>query len=311
MADNFPFPTDPTMMAVAIAYRNKRLIADGVLPRAKAGKMEFKYFEHKLEEGFTVPDTIVGRKSKPNEVEFTATETSGMTKDYALDDPIPNVDIQNAPKGHDPAQHAVVTITNLIMLDREIRVANKVFDPAIYSAANKVQLSGTSQFSDYNNSDPITDITTGIDALIMRPNVMAIGRKPYSVLRRHPDIVKSINGTTGDKGIVRLEDMAELFELDKILVGEAFVNTARKGQPHNMQRVWGNHLSLHYLEELVETTNEQMPTFGFTAQFGDRLAGGDQDANIGMRGGTRVRVGESVEEVISSPDLGYFIEDVV
>lgn len=30
-----------------------------------------------------------------------------------------------------------------------------------------------------------------------------------------------------------------------------------------------------------------------------------------MRGGTRVRVGESVKEVISAADLGYFIENAV
>ncbi|MFV9531212.1 hypothetical protein ACNUIM_32135 [Pseudomonas aeruginosa] len=68
---NAPFPIDPELTAIAIAYRNGRMIADEVLPRVPVGKQEFKYWKYDLAQGFTVPETLVGRKSKPNEVEFT------------------------------------------------------------------------------------------------------------------------------------------------------------------------------------------------------------------------------------------------
>jgi hypothetical protein len=35
------------------------------------------------------------------------------------------------------------------------------------------------------------------------------------------------------------------------------------------------------------------------------------EPKVGMRGSTRVRVGESVREVVSASALGYFIEDAV
>ncbi|MGV8796604.1 hypothetical protein ACV373_31930, partial [Pseudomonas aeruginosa] len=58
---NAPFPIDPELTAIAIAYRNGRMIADEVLPRVPVGKQEFKFWKYDLAQGFTVPETLVGR----------------------------------------------------------------------------------------------------------------------------------------------------------------------------------------------------------------------------------------------------------
>jgi hypothetical protein len=52
-------------------------------------------------------------------------------------------------------------------------------------------------------------------------------------------------------------------------------------------------------------------TFGVTAQFGTRVAGSWDDKNIGLTGGKMVRAGESVKEVITAADLGYFVQNAV
>lgn len=46
-------------------------------------------------------------------------------------------------------------------------------------------------------------------------------------------------------------------------------------------------------------------TFGFTAEYGTRIAGAEYDSRIGLRGGRRVRVGESVKEIVCAPELGF------
>jgi hypothetical protein len=306
---NAPFPIQPELTAIAIGYRNTRLIADEVLPRVPVGKQEFKYLKYNLADGFTLPDTKVGRKSKPNEVEFSATEQTDSAEDFGLDDPIPQADIDNAPPNYDPVGRSVEGVTDLILLDREVRTANLVFNAANYGAANKTTLSGTSQFNDFANSDPIATIMNALDACIMRPNIMTIGRAAFSTLVRHPKIVKAVLGNSGDSGIARRRDLAELFELEDVLVGEAFLNTARKGQPVALSRVWGKHISLLYRDKNADTRGRV--TFGFTAQWGNRVAGAQPDGDIGLRGGQRVRVGESVKELIVAPDVGYFIQNAI
>jgi len=306
---NAPFPITPELTAIAIAYKNQKLIADDVLPRVPVGKQEFKYTKYKLADGFTVPDTKVGRKSAPNQVEFGAEEVTASTEDFGLDDPIPQADLDNAPANLDPRGQAVENLTNLILLDREVRAANLVFNANNYGAANKLTLAGTSQFSDFANSDPIATIMDALDACVMRPNVMVIGRPAFSVLARHPKIVKAVLGNAGDSGIARRQDIADLFELEEVLVGEAFYNTARKGQNVSLARAWGKHIALIYRDKTANTRGGI--TFGFTAQWGNRIAGSIPDKNIGLRGGELVRVGESVKEVICANDLGFFLQNVV
>lgn len=304
------FPIQPELTAIAIAYKNRSLIADQILPRVPVGKQEFKYLKYNLAEGFTLPDTKVGRKSAPNKVEFTATEVTDSCVDYALDDPIPNADIENAPPNFDPRAVAVEGIMDLIKLDREVRVAAAVFDYTnSYGASNKQTLVGTSQFSDYTNSDPIGVLTAAIDGMIMRPTKITMGQAVWTKLRMHPKLVQAVFGNNQSNGILTREQFLALFELEELLVGASFLNSAKKGQTPSLARVWGKHISLTYSNQVAAQSGRT--TFGFTAQWGSPIAGAEFDRNIGMRGGEVVRAGESVKEVICATDLGYMIKDAV
>lgn len=308
-----PFPIDPVLTGITLAYANRRLIADVVLPRSRPmPRQAFNYRKWNLGEGFTLPNTKVGRKSAPEEVEFTGVRIPDETDDYGLDDVVPNDDIANAGEAADPLGRASEGLTDLLLLDREVRVAGLTFDAAAYPAANTVTLSGTSQWSDTSGtSDPIDDVMTGLDVPILRPNVMVIGRLAFTKLIMHPDINKAIHGTSGDKGVVRMGQIAELFELDEVVVGEGFINTAKRGQTVTLARAWGKHCLLLHRNMAAIGPNANQVTYGWTAQFGDRISGSLPEPKIGLRGSQRVRVGESVKELIAANDVAYFIEDAI
>lgn len=303
-----PFPINPHLTAIAIAYRNSRLIADGVLPRVPVSKQEFKYRLYALADGFTLPNTQVGRTSRPNQIEFGFTEASDFTRDYALDDPIPQADLDNAPDNYDPRAKSAEYVTNLVDLDREKRVADLVFAAGTYATANKATLSGTGQWS-HASSNPIKAIMDALDSMVMRPNIAVFGRATFSALIQHASIVKAFNGNSGDTGIATRQFLASLFELEEVFVGEGWLNTAKKGQTASMARVWGKHAAFIFRDSLADASRGT--TFGFTAQFGDRVSGNIPDENIGMRGGEFIRVGESVKELVTATDLGYFFQNAV
>lgn len=266
---------------------------------------------------FSVPDTLVGRKGRVAEVEFTGEERDGSVNDYGLEDVVPMSDIEKAQdmrrqkrSTFNPLDRATEGLTDLLLLDREVRTAAKVFDPSVYDADKKITLSGTSQFSDFDNSDPIGVISEALDAtFIMRPNVMTMGRAVWSKLSTHPHIVKAAHGNSGDKGRATRRQVADLFELEEILVGESFVNTARKGQAAAMSRVWGKHISLFHRNRQADSGRGV--TFGYTAEYGGRIAGQWFDRNRGLKGAQVVRVGEQVNEIIAAPAVGYFIQNAV
>ena len=136
-----------------------------------------------------------------------------------------------------------------------------------------------------------------------------MGRQVATKLRSHPKICKAIFGLQTDAGIVPLEALRNLLELDEINVGDGYINTAAPGLPASMSRVWGKHVALTYRDMMADPQGGI--TFGYTAQWGDRIAGTIIDPDIGLRGGERARVGESVVETITANDLGYFFQNAV
>lgn len=301
-----PYPIDPALTAIAIAYHNDKYIADMVLPRIRVAKQEFKFLRYSADTFFNVPDTKVGRRSRPNQVTLDATEITDSTEDHGLDGGVPMSDMENADERYDPLGNEVMFIQELIALDREQRVANTVFNAATYPAGLKQTLAGASQFSD-PASKPIETINAALDIPLMRPNQLIFGQAGWTRFRSHPQIVEAVKGTGAKEGNATREQVAALFEVDEVLVGSARGNSAKRGQAAQLVRLWGNHIAATYKAPVPEAKG--VVTFGGTFQWGDRIAGQWEDKNMGMRGGIAVRSGESVKERIIADQAGYFFEN--
>lgn len=323
MSARRPFPIDATLTAIAIGYRNPAhtLIGRRALPPLSVLSEKFKWMEFPLAEGFTVPDARVGRKGRVNQVEFSAEERDSSVEDFGLDDAIPLSDIKEAARARaekrsnfDPRGAAVEGLTNYIELIREVRAAAIVQNPENYAADKKLALSGTSQFSDYKNSDPFNVIDEAMEkTLVYRPNHMVLGQSVWSKLKKHPRLIKAVKGGLSDEGSITKEQFAALFELkpENILVGEALLNTTRKGQNPALSRVWGKSIQLLYLDPSKQVSDDYKVTFGFTAEYGNRISGSIDDGDIGLEGGERVRVGERVKEIIVAKDVGFQITNAI
>ncbi len=319
MAPRRPFIVDPVLTAIAIGYSNpaQALIADRVLPRVPVGGEKFKWTEYPLAEAFTVPETEVGRLGQVNQVTFNGEERTSSVKDYGLDVPIPQSDIKAAAdaraaglSSYDPEQHSTMMLTKLVELDREVRVAARVQDPASYDAARRIALVGTDKLSDYANSDPIGILDAAIDGtLIYRANTLVMGQPVWSKVKRHPKLVNAVNGNLTNEGMITPQQLAELLNIREVLIGEAFVNTAKPGQAATLARAWGNSISALYIDPTARPEGEI--TYGFTAQYGTRIAGRIEDEDVGLEGGCRVRSGERVKEEIVAKDVGYLIQNPI
>lgn len=313
MPTKAPFPVNPELTAVALAYRNPSLIADMVLPRVPTPKDAFKYYKFDKDAAFTVPDTKMGRKSEANVVEFGGTEVTDSTLDYGLKDIVPLQDLRNAEGTPlDPLANATANTTRLIQLDREVRVAGVVFATANYGANNRVTLAGSSQWSD-STSNPVSAILNALDVMIMRANKLVLGQAVWTMLRQHPKVVEAVKATGAGSnavGMVSREQVAALFELEEVIVGQAFVNSAKRGAAASYARCWGKHASLIYQEPV--TTTESATTFGFTAESGGGLRVRDWfDDKIGTDGAQIVQVVDTVKEVLPANDLGYLFANAV
>lgn len=310
------FPINPQLTAVAIAYRNPAgsNIADEVLPIKQTAK-KFMYTKYSAEQAFTIPDTKVGRKSEPNVVDFGGTQVNDECFDYGLDDIIPNDEVEawaampKAPGAASPQMISTTMLTHLVELDREVRVAGVVFNSASYAGANVETLSSTGQFSDYANSDPLYKFRSTLDKMLIRANTLVLGQSVWTYLSMHPKLVKAFNGNNGDSGVITRAALAQLLEIDRVLVGASFLNTAKKGQAATFSRAWGKSAALLCIDKMAASIDQ--PTFGFTAQWGSPVAGDINEPKTGLRGSVRVRMGKSQKEVICANDLGWYMAAAV
>ncbi|KPD10869.1 hypothetical protein [Phaeobacter sp. 11ANDIMAR09] len=323
MAPKRPFQSDAALTAIAIGYKNPEAsrIADEVMPRQTVPTEKFGWTEYPVEEAFNVPDARVGRKGRVNQLEFGGKTRTAEVEDFGLDAPVPFSDIRSAAAArkaglskHDPEGHAVEMISETVENIREVRVARTVHNAANYATGRKTTLSGSDQFSNYADSDPIGVIKTGLENVFIMPaNTMVMGRKVWGKISSHPKIVNAVKGNLTSEGIVTRQQFLELFAgegIKRLLIGDAFFNAAKPGQAANLQRAWGNHISLLHINKQVNTEGGGV-TWGLTAEFGGKVAGRIEDPDIGLEGGYRIRRGERVKELIVAKDVGYFIQNAV
>lgn len=318
MAYNSPFPVNPTLSAISIGYRNPATYyaADDVMPRQPVPNSAFKWMYYPIGQSFTVPFTQVGRLGRVNRVEFSGTLVDAATNDYGLEDAVPITDVNDAAAMRaaglgtfNPIDTATQGLTDLMMVDRELRVATVVQNPNNYGVKQRLALSGAAQFSD-PTSDPIGIIKAAMSAtLIFRPNLAVMSRNTWDVVSSHPKLVNAVRGNVTGQGIITTDEFAKLFSLKKVVLGEGFSNTARPGQAVNMSRIWGNSISLLFINPAVRPDNGM--TWGMTATFGDRFAGEWFDKDVGLQGGQVVRVGERMKEIVTAPEVGFIVQNAV
>lgn len=307
MPYQYPFSVDPILTSITLAYKNPRYIADSVLPRVKVPSESFKYRVFDKTTYLTVPDTSIGRKGAANEVELSYSERSASTVDHGLDQVISLKDIDAAKtQSYNPQQKAVEYLTELLALAREQRVAQLIFNASTYASQCK-QLETAEKF-DNGSSDPIATIIQAMDVPFFRPNTVVMGREVFSALIRHPKVLRTVYPNADGNGIINAGQLATILDVDQVLVGEARLNMAKRGGA-NIQPAWGKNMALLYIDPKAGA--QDMPTFGVTAEYGSRESRVVFDPNVGRKGANRVKVSESLGELVIAPDLGYLLQNVV
>ena len=141
-------------------------------------------------------------------------------------------------------------------------------------------------------------------------------QKVWTALRQHPKIVEAVAATgAGDQasGIVMKEAVAELFEVDRVLVGMAWYQSAKRGQADAFARLWGKHACAIHVRRDMASARDRMPKFCWTADaLGGLQVGTYEEPARGVnRGSTVVKVSECVKELVAYGRAGHLWRDAV
>src|SRR5665213_927207 len=124
------------------------------------------------------------------------------------------------------------------------------------------------------------------------------------MLREHPAIIERVKYS--QLGIITEQLMAEVLQLETVLVGEAGSNTAKEGQTDSLSYIWGKNAIVAYIAKQIRV---KMITFGITFTYSVRTVTRWRDED---RKGTYVRIGgDNYAQQIVAVNAAYLIANAI
>lgn len=300
-----------------VGYRPRGMIADQLFPVIPV-KHQTNAFA-KIDKGawFRLPTTLRAPNTAPREVNYTVSSDNYFATNYALATGVPFEVLDNADPPLDPLARAGEFLVDQLTLDFE----NRVFQTAVAGVGSQMVLSGPAAWSDFANSDPLTNLDVAREAIRQttgyNPNVVAMGARTWLKLKRHPDIVRAIYPGAGVGGTATQEAFGELLGVDKVLIGETIKNSAPEmwgGTDTQAQfsDVWSTHVLLAYV---APQPGMMTPTFGAAFRWTGPNVGASGPGNFAIErkrdtdiGRELLRTGYYQAEKIIAPELGFLIQ---
>lgn len=184
--------------------------------------------------------------SPPNTVDYEVGSETYTLVEHTLRDSVPDEERKNADQPFAPYEDATIGLQERIRIRQEKQAAGIFFDPDRWSY--KVTLSGSDQWSDFDNSDPFDVIQDGkssvLSKALRKPNIIIAGQEVFNKLVNHPKVLDRIKYTSRDS--ITPQMLAALFDVQEFLVGSAVENASKEGQEDNLVYIWGKHLFIGY-----------------------------------------------------------------
>jgi hypothetical protein len=251
---------DQPLNNVSVGYKNDDYFGERLFPVVPVKKQSGRYWVFGKEK-FKQYETIRHAKAEAREIApWSLSNSPYFCDDHSLKDAISDEELANS-DSTDVEVNTVENLTDAILLDFELRVANLVLGPG--SPVPCTTLSGTSQWSDYINSDPIAAAeaqkTAIKQAIGASANTLAVSYPVYSALRQHPRIIDRFKYT--QVGVLQADHLKAAFDVDNFWVMGAEYDTANEGQTPALNFVWGKSAILAYIPS---EPRRREPALGYT-----------------------------------------------
>jgi len=255
MPDAYAVHQDAVLSNMAVAYSQEgTFIADKVLPVLNVAKESDKFYTFDRTDTTTLPFTQRADGAEAPETSWDVSTDTYQCEEYALKDIVTDRARKNADSPLDMEGDTTRFLTELIMLDRERRVAAAVFNGSTFSSYTAA-LSGNDRWDVYTDadSDPQADVQTGKNSVLLNTGKMAntviMGYEVFEDLILHPNVLDIIKytGTSSKPATVNETTLAEAFGVEQVLVGRSSYNSADEGATASYAFNWGKSVMIAYI----------------------------------------------------------------
>lgn len=250
---------DTLLDDVLIGFKNADYIADRSAPIKMVNKQTNFIAKNNQSAFFRDEAKIRSAGSKSARGGWTVDNTTTYyVPRYSLAHEIPDEVRSNTDVPYDQDRDAAFYIYNAIQLARERAFATAAFGTGIWGT-NKVGNTDFNQWSNYAGSFPLDDVVQWKDAVEqligIEPRCAIIGKGVWAGsgglsngggLKNHPTVIDAIKYT--QKGILSVDLVASLMELDELTIGRAIFTSSVEGTAEasvTYTRIFGKHCLLY------------------------------------------------------------------
>lgn len=313
-----------TNISIAFMQEASNFVADSVFPNIPVSMQSDRYYTY--DRGFFNRDEMQERAPGTEsagsgyEVDNTPTYYAPV---YAFHHDIPDQVRSNVDSVLSPDSDGTKLVSHKGLIKREKLWVSKYFQPATWTfdLDGVAAAPGANEVLQWNdaNSTPIEDVAAAIDSVLeetgFMPNILVVGRQVWTALKNHPDIIDRVKygQTAPGTAKISLAALADLFEVDRIVVMNAIENTSAEGAANSHSFIGGKKALLAYS---APSPGLQVPTAGYTFSWTGFLGAGAQGGRIKKfrmehLESDRIEIQMAFDQKLVSADLGYFWDSIV
>lgn len=302
---------DIALTNVSISYRNGAYISQLLSPEVSVRKQSNKYFIYDSARDRLRSDSDSRAPgTEANEVGFDLSSDAYFASDHALESVIPDEERDNADAPLQTETDRVEFLTDKILLNQEIALATKLRDT---NNIPSTTLSTATTRWDDDSVDPAEVIETARTSVVsgtqQMPNTLVLPFDVYQKVRNNPQIISRV--AYSRLGVFGPSELAQLFDVERILVPRAVQNTAAQGQPAVLAPVWGKDALLMYVPTRVGLKTLS-PSLTFVWSQGGGINGTSvQTWREENRKSTMVRVQKYYDIKLVAPEAAFLIKNAV
>jgi hypothetical protein len=260
---------DQVLTQISVGWPTADLAGAALFPAVTVRKQSDKYYVFGRE-GWLPEDDVRAPGTEANEIESATVSTDTYyAQEHSLQVAVTDEERANADSPLSPDRDGTNIVTSKIMLGRERAFQTLATTTGNYASGHSTTLSGTSQWSDYANSDPISDLRTAKltihSKIFTEPTVAVIPYQVMTKLEDHPDFLERIKYS--ERAIFSPELLASVLGFNRVLVPGVGYNSANLGQTPSLSYLWGKDVVVAYVPP---APGLKIPAYGYEFVWGQQ-----------------------------------------
>jgi len=293
-------------------------IALKVLPVVEAGLQADNPGKVPLESLLFTGDTSRTSHSNYNRGSYKFERFQYATKENGWEEPIDERDEKRYRYLLQVDRIANARAAGVVARNQEIRVAALVYNTTTWTGAS-LTTAITHEWDDAVNCVPITDVEAAVKKVYegsgLWANALVINRQVFRNLRNSDQIIERINsqgaGSPSKASDVTEQMLAQVFDLDYIIVAGASKNAANEAAAPTPSQIWSGEYAM--VCRVSTSADMRDPCVGRTfhwSEDGSSIGGTVEEYYEEQSRSRIIRVRHETDEVIMYPQAGHLISNI-